>query len=96
MTDEEGVALAARDLAEDYWSEGPLTEVEEAGWRDDLTDEDNMAVLRMRRFCSVRGTPRQPAAQPEIWLAMLQHDGWRNWLGLLPVEPFSNAVGCVR
>lgn len=94
MTDDEALDLAARDTADDYWTEGPLTQVEEDGWDDRVTDLDNMAVLRMRRFCAVRGAPKQPAAQPEVWRAMLQHEGWRAWLGLLPVEPFSGALGC--
>ena len=94
MTDDEALDLAARDTADDYWTEGPLTQTEEDGWRDDYPEAYNMEILRMRRFLAVRGAPREPAAQPEVWRAMLQHDAWRAWLGLLPVEPFSGALGC--
>lgn len=94
MTDDEALELAARDTADDLWAEGPLTQVEEDSWRDELPEVDNMAVLRMRRFCWVRGAPKEPAAHPEIWRAMLQHEGWREWLGLPPIEPFSGALGC--
>lgn len=75
-------SISAAHLAEDYWSQGPMTATEEVGWRDDLTDDDNMAVLRMRRFLSVRGAPGHPAAQPDVWSAMLRHAGWRAWYGL--------------
>lgn len=53
--------------------------------RDGGSDGDAVQVLRMHRFLAVRGHPMGQPRQPEVWAAMLRHNGWRAWLGLPPL-----------